>query len=64
MEIGRDRADEVTRTALELQEDLKEELGDVLGNILILASKYDISLEELLVAHQAKLEGRQPLNLE
>jgi NTP pyrophosphatase (non-canonical NTP hydrolase) len=38
--------------------DLKEELGDVLDNIFILADKYDIDLEDILVSHQAKLIER------
>ncbi|WP_245249473.1 MazG nucleotide pyrophosphohydrolase domain-containing protein [Vagococcus allomyrinae] len=60
LEIGRDRSDEITKSVECLKEELKEELGDVLGNILILASNYDISLEELLIAHQKKLENRYP----
>lgn len=58
LEIGRDRSDEPHKSEALLKEDLKEELGDVLGNVLILASKYEITLEELLLAHQIKLEGR------
>lgn len=61
LEIGRDRQDEGVKSTAALRTDLKEELGDVLGNVLILASKYEITLEELLIAHQEKLEGRQPL---
>ncbi|WP_314061834.1 MazG-like family protein [uncultured Vagococcus sp.] len=59
LEIGRDRADEAPKSEERLMAELTEELGDVLGNVLILASKYEITLEELLLAHQTKLEGRR-----
>ncbi|TEB48864.1 MazG nucleotide pyrophosphohydrolase domain-containing protein, partial [Streptococcus agalactiae] len=38
--------------------DIKEELGDVLDNIFILADQYNISLEEIISAHRTKLEKR------
>ncbi|MBS7577121.1 MULTISPECIES: MazG-like family protein [unclassified Enterococcus] len=58
IEIGRDRPDELTQnTDLQLAH-LTEELGDVLDNIFILADKYDISLEEIMQSHQAKLTAR------
>lgn len=62
IEIGRDRSDEQQKSDSELRTALKEELGDVLGNVLILASKYELSLEELLKAHRDKLERRQPID--
>lgn len=58
LEIGRDRPDERTRSEAELRQDLIEELGDVLGNMIILAGMYDVTMEEILKAHQAKLEKR------
>lgn len=39
-------------------EDIKEELGDVLDNIFIIADQYQISLEEIIQAHKNKLERR------
>lgn len=58
IEIGRDRPDERTASDQENLENLIEELGDVLDNIFILADKYNISLEQILDAHQAKLTKR------
>ncbi|WP_282920788.1 MazG-like family protein [Ignavigranum ruoffiae] len=57
-EIGRDRPDEEVPSQVENLADIKEELGDVLDNIFILADKYQISLEEIMVAHKNKLEKR------
>lgn len=39
-------------------EDIKEELGDVLDNIFIIADQYQISLEEIIEAPKNKLERR------
>ncbi|GGG00756.1 MazG nucleotide pyrophosphohydrolase domain-containing protein [Paenibacillus aceti] len=58
LEIGRDRPDEVDGTFEENRQHLTEELGDVLGNLIVIANKYDISLEEIFQSHQAKLLDR------
>ncbi|MBA9088311.1 NTP pyrophosphatase (non-canonical NTP hydrolase) [Fontibacillus solani] len=58
LEIGRDRPDEAAGTYEENKENLTEELGDVLGNLIVIANKYDISLTEVFEAHQRKLAGR------
>lgn len=58
IEIGRDRPDEQTASPQQLLDNLTEELGDVLDNIFILADKYNISLEQILQQHQAKLQHR------
>lgn len=58
LEIGRDRPDEEEKTTESLVQDLTEELGDVLDNIFILADKYDIRFEDILVSHKQKLEER------
>ncbi|UVI30429.1 MazG-like family protein [Paenibacillus spongiae] len=58
LEIGRDRPDEHHKSTDRLKEDLVEELGDVLGNVFILASLYDITIEEVLEAHKNKLSKR------
>lgn len=58
LEIGRDRPDEVQKTTDEDKENLMEELGDVLDNILILADKYNINFEDILNYHKEKLELR------
>lgn len=57
-EIGRDRPDETVKSDDENLEDIKEELGDVLDNIFIIADQYQISLEEIIQAHKHKLERR------
>ncbi|AWV33128.1 MazG-like family protein [Paenibacillus sp. FSL H7-0716] len=57
-EIGRDRPDESTRTPEQLRTDLIEEIGDVLGNIALLADLYGITLEEAFTAHKEKLVKR------
>lgn len=58
IEIGRDRPDEDIRTRKDNMENLIEELGDVLDNLFILADKYDISLEDIMICHKKKLENR------
>ncbi|WP_165213120.1 MazG nucleotide pyrophosphohydrolase domain-containing protein [Streptococcus tangpeifui] len=57
-EIGRDRPDELVQGDAENLADIKEELGDVLDNIFILADKYQISLEDIMETHKNKLEKR------
>ncbi|MED4287092.1 MazG-like family protein [Priestia megaterium] len=39
LEIGRDRPDEVASTLEENKRELTEELGDVLGNLIVIANK-------------------------
>ena len=58
LEIGRDRPDEITDSFMNNKNDLIEELGDVLGNVIVIANKYDISLEEVFNAHKEKLSKR------
>lgn len=58
LEIGRDRPDEAEGTYQENKAVLTEELGDVLGNLLVIANRYDISFEEILTTHKQKLEAR------
>jgi len=58
LEIGRDRPDEVSGTLEENKKELTEELGDVLGNLIVIANKYDISLEEIFSSHKEKLAER------
>lgn len=58
LEIGRDRPDEVEGTYEENKSDLTEELGDVLGNLIVIANQYDIAFEDILKAHKQKLEAR------
>ncbi|QHZ45494.1 MULTISPECIES: MazG nucleotide pyrophosphohydrolase domain-containing protein [unclassified Bacillus (in: firmicutes)] len=57
-EIGRDRPDEAKKPALQLKQELVEEMGDVMGNLIMLAGIYDITLEEMMEAHQKKLTER------
>ena len=58
IEIGRDRPDEVPLTKEQQLENLKEELGDVLDNVFILAEKYNINLTEIMESHKEKLINR------
>lgn len=58
IEIGRDRPDEDPQSAESLRQDFIEELGDILGNVFILASMYDVTIGEVLEAHKDKLSKR------
>lgn len=58
LEIGRDRPDEVEGSYQENKSDLTEELGDVLGNLIVIANRYDISFEDILKTHKQKLVAR------
>ncbi|MGM0942907.1 MAG: MazG nucleotide pyrophosphohydrolase domain-containing protein [Bacillota bacterium] len=58
LEIGRDRPDEANNTFEENKQELIEELGDVLGNVTVIANKYNISLEEVFQVHKEKLSNR------
>lgn len=63
LEIGRDRPDETDATIEENRRQLTEELGDVLGNISMIASHYDLALEDVFAAHQEKLSRRYAQSL-
>ena len=58
LEIGRDRHDEEDSTFIEGKQELTEELGDVLGNVAVIANKYDIDLADIFTEHQKKLSKR------
>lgn len=58
LEIGRDRPDESGRLQADLRQEFVEELGDVLGNIILLANLYQVPLKEIAEAHQDKLLKR------
>ncbi|WLV24873.1 MazG-like family protein [Aciduricibacillus chroicocephali] len=58
LEIGRDRPDEEAESYTKNREELVGELGDVLGNVIVIANKYDISLEEIFESHKEKLLKR------
>lgn len=58
IEIGRDRPDEAAIPKVKQIENLKEELGDVLDNLFILADKYQIDLTEIMESHKEKLTKR------
>lgn len=62
LEIGRDRPDEEPESYTENRNELIGELGDVLGNVSVIANKYDISLEEVFKAHTDKLNARYPID--
>ncbi|MBO0995835.1 MazG nucleotide pyrophosphohydrolase domain-containing protein [Bacillus sp. SD088] len=58
LEIGRDRPDEVEGTFDECKKNLTEELGDVLGNVAVIANKYNIDFEDIFSQHRNKLFDR------
>ena len=58
LEIGRDRPDEKQESYDDNREELIGELGDVLGNVTVIANKYDIALEDIFKAHTEKLSNR------
>ncbi|KFN02838.1 hypothetical protein D0U04_11990 [Bacillus clarus] len=58
IEIGRDRPDEQTKGQEELKLELKEELGDVLANLIVLSQKYDLDLQDIMNAHVEKISKR------
>lgn len=58
IEIGRDRPNEPERVRNELEQELIEELGDVLGNLILLANMYEVSMEQVAEAHKDKLLKR------
>ncbi len=58
LEIGRDRPDEIRGSYEENKQELTEELGDVLGNLIVIANKYNIPLEEVFRSHKKKLSDR------
>lgn len=58
-EIGRDHHPEERKmTENEIRQNLAEEMGDVLSNLVILANLYQLSLEDLVNAHREKLYKR------
>lgn len=58
LEIGRERPDESDASLQQKHDNLIEELGDVLDNLFVLADKYGISMEEVILRHKAKFEHR------
>lgn len=58
LEIGRDRPDEHPSSYTEGKKHLTEELGDVLGNVVVIANKYNIDLEEIFLQHKNKMSDR------
>ncbi|MBA2938971.1 hypothetical protein HZF08_11685 [Paenibacillus sp. CGMCC 1.16610] len=58
LEIGRDRPDEIEGSYEENKAHLTEELGDVLGNLIVIANEYNISLEDIVEMHKQKLGAR------
>lgn len=60
IEIGREHPGEKEQTPAQKDANLKEELADVLDQVLIIASKYDIDPETLLAQSETKLHRRFP----
>ncbi|MFT9008798.1 MAG: MazG-like family protein [Bifidobacterium sp.] len=57
-EIGRDHPHEQVQTESEQHDHIREELADVLDNVLILADKYGYGPDELIEASEGKLHER------
>ncbi len=62
LEIGRDRPDEEAESLVNKRRALVEELGDVLGNVIVIANKYNIALEEVFHSHKEKLLKRYSID--
>lgn len=58
LEIGRDRPDEMDKSYEAGKLELAEELGDVLGNVAVIANQYGLSLDDVFKMHQEKLNQR------
>ncbi|WP_349549820.1 MazG-like family protein [Leuconostoc pseudomesenteroides] len=58
IEIGRHHPGEITQTPTEQRYHLKEELADVLDQVLILSDKYNLDVADLIVQSEAKLKKR------
>ncbi|MCT3076478.1 MazG-like family protein [Leuconostoc citreum] len=58
IELGCDHPGETSQTPTELNEHLKEELADVLDQVLILSDKYQLDVDELIVQSETKLKKR------
>lgn len=58
IEIGRDHPGETKKSSAELENNLKEELADVLDQVVILSSKYNIDAQTLLQQSEDKLTNR------
>ncbi|MDN6967051.1 hypothetical protein FCS83_00395 [Oenococcus sp. UCMA 17063] len=58
LEIGRDHPGEKKQSHEFLENNLKEELADILDQLLIFCDKYDIKIDDLLQASEGKLKKR------
>lgn len=58
LEIGRDRPDEIKSSIAKDRENLAEELGDVLGNVAMIANTYQLNMEDIFSQHKQKLTER------
>lgn len=58
LEIGRDHPGEKPQSKNQLSANLKEELADVLDQVLILCAKFDIDPDTLLNQSEGKLKQR------
>ncbi|WPQ68192.1 MazG nucleotide pyrophosphohydrolase domain-containing protein [Weissella paramesenteroides] len=58
LEIGRDHPGESEQSTSDAKANLKEELADVLDQVLIMSAKFDIDPQALLKQSEKKLEQR------
>lgn len=57
-EIGRDHPGERVKSKEETLVDVRDEIGDVLDAITILADKYGIGMDQVMEAHKEKFKKR------
>ena len=57
IEVGRDPGEKILNQA-EKEDNLREEMADVIDQVLVLAAKYDIKPDELLEYSENKLKKR------
>ena len=58
IEVGRDHPGEKILNQAEKEDNLREEMADVIDQVLVLAAKYDIKPDELLEYSENKLKKR------
>ncbi|CAM3162471.1 MazG nucleotide pyrophosphohydrolase domain-containing protein [Leuconostoc rapi] len=58
IELGRDHPGEASQKPSTLSDHLKEELADVLDQVLILSDKYNLDVSDLMMQSENKLKKR------
>lgn len=58
IEIGRERPDEKDKNKEAAVKELKEEIADVMDNLMVLADKYGLRMDEVMEEHRKKMNER------